>query len=87
MRSDEIKRGVARAPHRSLLRALAVTDAEMERPFVGVVNAFSEVVPGHMHLRSIVDAVKGDDEPAADQSAEGETAASEEAPEASEGEE
>ena len=58
MRSDEIKRGVARAPHRSLLRALAVTDAEMERPFVGVVNSFSEVVPGHMHLRTIVDAVK-----------------------------
>ena len=58
MRSDEIKRGVARAPHRSLLRALAVTDAEMERPFVGVVNSFSEVVPGHMHLRTIVEAVK-----------------------------
>jgi len=58
VRSDEIKRGVARAPHRSLLRALAVTDAEMERPFVGVVNSFSEVVPGHMHLRTIVDAVK-----------------------------
>ena len=58
MRSDEIKRGVARAPHRSLLRALAVTDAEMERPFIGVVNSFSEVVPGHMHLRTIVDAVK-----------------------------
>jgi dihydroxy-acid dehydratase len=58
VRSDEIKRGVARAPHRSLLRALAVTDAEMERPFIGVVNSFSEVVPGHMHLRTIVDAVK-----------------------------
>jgi dihydroxy-acid dehydratase len=58
VRSDEIKRGVARAPHRSLLRALAVTDAEMERPFVGVANSFSEVVPGHMHLRTIVDGVK-----------------------------
>ena len=58
MRSDEIKRGVARAPHRSLLRALAVTDAEMERPFVGVVNSFSEVVPGHMHLDKVVEAVK-----------------------------
>jgi dihydroxy-acid dehydratase len=41
-----------------LLRALAVTDAEMGRPFIGVANAFSEVVPGHMHLRSVVDAVK-----------------------------
>ena len=58
MRSDEIKHGVARAPHRSLLRALGVTDAEMERPFIGVANSFSEVVPGHVHLRTIVDAVK-----------------------------
>ncbi len=58
VRSDEIKHGVARAPHRSLLRALGVSDAEMERPFIGVANAFSDVVPGHMHLRSIVDAVK-----------------------------
>lgn len=58
MRSDEIKHGVARAPHRSLLRALGVTDAEMKRPFVGVANSFSEVVPGHLHLRTIVDAVK-----------------------------
>ena len=58
VRSDEIKRGVARAPHRSLLRALGISDAEMERPFVGVANAFSEVVPGHMHLRGVVDAVK-----------------------------
>jgi len=58
VRSDEIKRGVARAPHRSLLRALGVSDAEMDRPFIGVANAFSEVVPGHMHLRGVVDAVK-----------------------------
>ncbi len=58
MRSDEIKRGVARAPHRSLLRALGVSDAEMERPFVGIASSFSEVVPGHMHLRGVVDAVK-----------------------------
>ena len=58
VRSDEIKHGVARAPHRSLLRALGVSDAEMERPFIGIANSFSDVVPGHMHLRSIVDAVK-----------------------------
>ena len=58
MRSDEIKLGLARAPHRSLLRALGVSDAEMDRPFIGVVNAFSEVVPGHVHLRSVVDAAK-----------------------------
>jgi dihydroxy-acid dehydratase len=58
VRSDEIKRGVARAPHRSLLRALGVSDAEMERPFIGIANAYSEVVPGHMHLGGIVEAVK-----------------------------
>jgi dihydroxy-acid dehydratase len=58
VRSDEIKRGVARAPHRSLLRALGVSDDEMERPFIGIANSFSEVVPGHMHLRGVVDAVK-----------------------------
>jgi dihydroxy-acid dehydratase len=58
VRSDEVKRGVERAPHRSLLRALGVTDVEMERPFIGVANAFSEVVPGHLHLRQVVDAVK-----------------------------
>ncbi len=58
VRSDEIKLGVARAPHRSLLRALGVTDAEMERPFVGIANSFSEVVPGHMHLDKVVEAVK-----------------------------
>lgn len=58
VRSDEIKRGVARAPHRSLLRALGISDAEMEKPFIGVANSFSEVVPGHMHLRSVVEAVK-----------------------------
>jgi len=58
VRSDEIKHGVARAPHRSLLRALGVSDAEMDRPFIGIANAYSEVVPGHMHLRGVVDAVK-----------------------------
>ena len=47
-----------RAPHRSLLRALGVTDAEMERPFVGIANSFSEVVPGHMYLDKVVEAVK-----------------------------
>jgi dihydroxy-acid dehydratase len=58
VRSDEIKLGAARAPHRSLLRALGVTDDEMTRPFVGIANSFSEVVPGHMHLDKVVEAVK-----------------------------
>lgn len=58
MRSDAIKRGVERAPHRSLLRALGYTEWEIQQPFVGVVNSYSEVIPGHMHLRQVADAVK-----------------------------
>lgn len=59
LRSDSVKRGVARAPHRSLLRAIGLTDREMDQPFIGVVNSFSEVIPGHIHLNSIAEAVKG----------------------------
>ena len=58
MRSDAVKRGVERAPHRSLLRALGITDAEMERPFIGVINSFTETIPGHVHLDKIAEAVK-----------------------------
>jgi len=58
MRSDAVKRGIERAPHRSLLWALGRTDDEMECPFVGVVSSFSEIIPGHMHLRSLNEAVK-----------------------------
>jgi len=58
MRSDRIKKGLERAPHRSLLRALGLTDEELRRPLVGVVNSFNEIVPGHMHLRQITEAVK-----------------------------
>jgi len=58
MRSDEIKRGVDKAPHRSLLRALGYIDAELDRPMIGVVNSFNEIVPGHMHLNDITEAVK-----------------------------
>jgi len=58
MRSDTVKKGIERGVHRSLLYATGVDDHEMELPFVGVVNSFSEVVPGHVHLRTIADAVK-----------------------------
>jgi len=58
MRSDQIKRGVERAPHRSLLYALGLTEAELDRPLVGIVNSHNEIVPGHMHLNSIAEAVK-----------------------------
>lgn len=58
MNSDAIKKGIDQAPHRSLLKALGLTDREMENPFIGVVNSFNELVPGHMHLRQISEAVK-----------------------------
>ncbi len=58
MRSDEMKKGLARAPHRSLLYALGLTEEEIYRPIIGVVNSFNEVVPGHIHLRTISEAVK-----------------------------
>ena len=58
MRSDLVKRGVERAPHRSLLRALGCTDFEIEQPFVGIINSFSEIIPGHAHLRTVAEAVK-----------------------------
>lgn len=58
MRSDVIKKGLERAPHRMLLNACGFTKEEQERPFIGVVNAFNEIVPGHVHLDKITDAVK-----------------------------
>ena len=53
MRSDEIKTGYSRAPNRSLLRSLGVTDREMGLPFIGIANAYNTIVPGHVHLREL----------------------------------
>ncbi|HEX7364851.1 MAG TPA: dihydroxy-acid dehydratase [Dehalococcoidia bacterium] len=58
LRSDSVKKGIERAPHRALLRAVGVSSKDFSRPFIGVVNSFNEVVPGHVHLRSIAEAVK-----------------------------
>ncbi len=58
MRSDAMKKGLEKAPHRSLFKALGLTEQELERPIIGVVNSFNEIVPGHMHLREITEAVK-----------------------------
>jgi dihydroxy-acid dehydratase len=58
MKSDVIKKGIERAPHRSLLYALGCTRDEMDRPFIGIVNSFTEIVPGHIHLRDIAESVK-----------------------------
>ncbi len=58
MRSDTIKKGVQRAPHRSLLRACGLTDSEIEKSFVGVANSFTDIVPGHIHLKKVAESVK-----------------------------
>lgn len=58
MRSDNIKKGLERAPHRSLLKAVGLTDEEMSLPFIGVVNSWNEVIPGHIHLDKLAGAVK-----------------------------
>ena len=50
MRSDNAKAGMQQAPARSLFRALGLTDEEMERPLVGIVSSYNEIVPGHMNL-------------------------------------
>ena len=58
MRSDNVTKGSERAPNRSLFYALGYTKEELERPLIGVVSAYSEIVPGHMNLDKIADAVK-----------------------------
>ena len=58
MKSDSLKFGTQNAPHRSLYHALGLTDEEMERPLVGIVSSYNEIVPGHMNIDKIVDAVK-----------------------------
>ncbi len=58
MRSDLMKSGVDRIPHRALFRALGLTDEELARPIIGVVSAKNEIIPGHMHLDKIAEAVK-----------------------------
>lgn len=58
MNSDNIKKGPSRAPHRSLLKATGLDDIEINKPIIGVVNSFNEIVPGHVGLRPIVQAVK-----------------------------
>jgi dihydroxy-acid dehydratase len=58
MKSDAIKKGVERAPHRSLLYALGCTREDIGKPFIGIVNSYTDIVPGHAHLRQIAESVK-----------------------------
>ncbi len=58
MRSDAVKKGIEKAPARSLLRADGLTDEDFEKPFIGIANSWNEVVPGHIHLNELAEAVK-----------------------------
>jgi len=58
VKSDIVKKGIERAPHRSLLHAVGCTHEEIAKPFIGVINSFSEIVPGHINLREIAEVVK-----------------------------
>jgi len=58
MRSDMVKKGVERAPHRALLRAVGCSSDDWDKPFIGVINSFSEIVPGHIHLQTIAKEVE-----------------------------
>ena len=57
MKSDNVKKGMQQAPHRSLFNALGFTKEEMDKPLVGIVSSYNEIVPGHMNLDKIVEAV------------------------------
>ncbi|MCL2115103.1 MAG: dihydroxy-acid dehydratase [Methanobrevibacter sp.] len=58
MRSDKIKKGIERSPHRSLLRACGLKDEDFKKPFIGIANSYTDIVPGHIHLQEIANAVK-----------------------------
>ncbi len=58
MRSDVVKKGIECAPHRALLYAVGCSRTDIDKPFIGIINSFSEIVPGHIHLRDIAEAVK-----------------------------
>ena len=58
MKSDTVKKGFQRAPHRGLLRACGLKDADIDKPFIGIANSFCEIVPGHVHLNKVAQVVK-----------------------------
>ena len=58
MRSDMVKKGRQRAPHRALLKAVGVSDRDMDKPFIGICNSYTDIIPGHVHLNMVGDFVK-----------------------------
>lgn len=59
MRSDMIKKGIDRAPHRSLLYATGLKTKDLEKPFIGVCNSYIDIIPGHKHLNTFAEGVYG----------------------------
>ncbi|MCD1294839.1 dihydroxy-acid dehydratase [Methanocella sp. CWC-04] len=58
MRSDTVKKGMTRTPHRALLKSVGVTDSDMDKPFIGIANAWNDIVPGHKHLNELAEKVR-----------------------------
>ncbi|RBQ23926.1 Dihydroxy-acid dehydratase [Candidatus Methanobinarius endosymbioticus] len=58
MKSDNVKKGIERAPHRSLLRACGLEDDDFKKPFIGIANSFTDIVPGHIHLKDLADEIR-----------------------------
>ena len=58
MRSDQIKQGIERSPHRALLKATGVIDADMQKPFIAIVNSYVDIIPGHVHLQGFGKRIK-----------------------------
>ncbi|MDP2991988.1 MAG: dihydroxy-acid dehydratase, partial [Deltaproteobacteria bacterium] len=58
MRSDAMKKGLEKSPHRALFKAMGYTDEEIRRPLIGIANSYNEIIPGHIHLNQIAAAVK-----------------------------
>ena len=58
MISDSVKRGFERAPHRALLKACGLTDADMDKPFIAIAGSYIDIVPGHVHLQEVAELVE-----------------------------
>ena len=58
LRSDVVKKGIERAPHRALLRACGLSDEDFDKPFIGIANSYIDIIPGHVHLREFVEPIK-----------------------------
>jgi dihydroxy-acid dehydratase len=58
MRSDKVKKGIERSPHRALLRACGLTDEDFDKPLIGIANSYIDIIPGHVHLREFVEPIK-----------------------------